>query len=66
MSDWFIVTSACNVNYGIFDTDQRFNQTIDTINSIKYFCPNSKIILLEASPITLSKEKQDILNKKKV
>lgn len=58
MSDWFIVTSACNVQYGIFDIEERFNQTIETLKSIKQHIPDSKIVLLESSPMTLSQEKQ--------
>lgn len=63
MSNWFIVTSACNVDYGIFDRDQRYLQTVQTIESIKRFCPYSKIVLLEASPESLSQENKNNIKK---
>jgi len=56
ITNWFLITSAINVEYGIFSAFQRYQQTIETINSIKKYCPNNKIIILESSPTTLPDE----------
>lgn len=53
ITNWFLVTSAIMVEYGIFSVEQRFTQTLDTIKSIRKYCPNSKVIILESSPILL-------------
>lgn len=43
----FIVTSAVNSKFGVFTPDQRLAQTVDTINSIKTYIPNAKIVIME-------------------
>jgi hypothetical protein len=53
MANWFGITSAININYGIFNNNDRFNQTIESISSIRQKCPDSKIVLLESSPYGL-------------
>lgn len=54
MKNVFLVTSGINIDYGIFDSSTRFYQTIDTFESIRTRCPNSKIFLLEGTPYGLS------------
>lgn len=54
----FMVTSAINTKFGIFDSVQRLNQTIETVESIKARSPGSKIILLEMSAIPLTDEQR--------
>lgn len=57
----FMVTSAINTKFGIFDTPTRLAQTLTTIESIKSFCPGAKIFLLEMSAITLNEsQKQEL------
>lgn len=56
MKNIFLVTSGINIDYGIFDSGTRFYQTIDTFESIRTRCPNSKIILLEGTPHGLSEQ----------
>lgn len=62
MSNWFIITSACNVDYGIYSLEQKFHQTCLTIDSIRKYCSNAKVIVLEASPISLPLEKRNFLH----
>lgn len=47
----FYVTSAVCVNQrlSIYTDEERFEQTLGTINSIKKYCPNSKIYIIDVS-----------------
>lgn len=45
----FLVTSCINTSLGIFTPQQRFEQTIKTINSIRQYAPNSKIFITDNS-----------------
>lgn len=62
MSNWFIVTSACNVDYGVYSLEEKFHQTCLTLDSIRQYCPDSKIVLLEASPTSLPDSKRGFLH----
>lgn len=57
----FIVTSAVNSKFGIFKPDERLQQTIDTINSIKSKVPDAKIIIMECCGEPIKKVQEDIL-----
>jgi hypothetical protein len=50
----FIVTSAVNSKFGVFTPDQRLEQTLGTIHSIKCKIPTAKIFVMECcgTPIT--------------
>lgn len=63
MSNWFLVTSAINVDYGIYTLQQKFDQTCETIESIRKYCSDAVIVLLEASPKKVEKEHYDHLRK---
>ncbi len=46
----FFISSALNVKQlSVFNNDERYEQTVKTIKSIQKYCPNSKIILFDAS-----------------
>jgi hypothetical protein len=45
----FLVTSCINTSYGVFSPQQRLDQTIETIKSIRTFAPNSKIFIADNS-----------------
>lgn len=62
MANWFIVTSACNVDYGVFSLEEKFHQTCLTIDSIRKHCPDSKIVILEASPNSLPNHRRSFLH----
>ena len=61
MTNWFIITSAINVEYGIFDSNKRFEQTLATIASIRKYCADSKVVLLEGAPIGLTEDQNAVL-----
>jgi hypothetical protein len=43
----FIITSAINPGVGLFNPEQRINQTIQTVSSIKNAFPQSNLILID-------------------
>lgn len=50
----FIVTSAINSKFGVFTPEQRLEQTIDTIKSIRAKLPTAVIVVMECcgTPVT--------------
>jgi len=48
MTSLFLVTSAIYTSYGKCSTEERIEQTKETIRSIETYAPGSKIILLDA------------------
>lgn len=57
----FMVTSAINTKFGMFESDVRLTQTKETIDSIKKHVPDAKIILLEMSAIPLTDDQKNTL-----
>ena len=53
----FIVTSALKPTIGVINEDDRFQQTIDTLKSIKKVVPDALIVFTDGSPFTIEKEK---------
>ena len=53
MESLFIITSAIYTSYGNISTKDRIEQTKETIESIKKYAPNSKIVLLECGERSL-------------
>jgi hypothetical protein len=56
-----MITSAINTKFGVFTSDQRLQQTIDTINSIAGRVAGVKIYLVEMSAIPLTQEQRSTL-----
>lgn len=54
MSNCFIITSAINTRFGVFENEKRLNQTIETISSIQNKDSNAIIIIAEMSAIKLT------------
>ena len=54
----FMVTSAINTKFGIYNNDQRLQQTLDTVTSIKKYVPSAKIYLVECGAIPLTKAQE--------
>lgn len=50
----FLVSSAINTKFGVFDSEQRLAQTIATIQSIKQRVPAADICLIEMGAIELT------------
>src|SRR5271157_4321870 len=49
MKTLFLCTSAIHTHFGKFSTDERMEQTIATLESIKTKVPDAKIIVIECS-----------------
>ena len=58
----FIVTSALNPNMGVISREDRLQQTIDGLKSLREVCPNAVVILAEGSPNKVEEEKIKILS----
>lgn len=59
----FLITSAINTKFGIYNSDQRIQQTLNTVQSIQQRVPAARIILLEMSAISLTEQqKQQLLD----
>lgn len=62
MTPGFLITSAINTKFGIFDSNIRLQQTLHTISSVKNKCPNAKIVLIEMAGLPLTDEQKDKLS----
>lgn len=49
MNDIFCLISAVGVDYGVYSYQERFNQLLDSIKSIRKYRPNAYICLMEVS-----------------
>lgn len=58
----FLITSAINTKFGVYSSDQRLQQTIGTIESIRKAVPTAEIILIEMAAIPLFDKQRSILN----
>ena len=46
----FFINSALSVNQlSVFNNDERFQQTVNTIKSIQKYCPNNRIFIFDGS-----------------
>jgi hypothetical protein len=61
MKHAFMITSAINVDLGIFKPEDRLVQTLLTIHSIKAKVPDAKIILIESAPKPLNNRQSAML-----
>lgn len=50
----FMVTSAINTKFGVYSADQRLEQTLQTIGSIRQRVPQARIIVVEMGAIELT------------
>ncbi len=57
----FVVTSAVNSKFGIYNASQRLEQTVITLQSIKFRIPDAKIIVMECAGTPLTDEQSDII-----
>jgi hypothetical protein len=57
----FLVTSAMNTKFGVFDSAQRLTQTLATIDSIRQRVPTAKIYLLEMAGLPLQDHQREQL-----
>ena len=57
----FLVTSALNTKFGIFDSATRLEQTLNTIKGIRDKAPGARVILLEMSALPLNSDQRATL-----
>jgi hypothetical protein len=57
VTDVFFVPSAIGNNYGSFSFEQRFNQLLGTVQSIKKYSSNADIVIVDCSYDLLSESK---------
>jgi hypothetical protein len=57
----FIVTSAINSKFGVFDPVKRLTQTVDTITSIRNKIPNATIFVMECCGTPITNEQANVL-----
>ena len=57
----FIVTSAVNSKFWIYNSDERLSQTIITLQNIKFRVPDAKIIVMECAGTPLTQKQSDLL-----
>lgn len=57
----FMITSAVNTKFGVYDGQTRLQQTINTIDSIKARAPGAKIYLIEMAAIPLTPRQRELL-----
>lgn len=58
----FVLSSATKTRFGVFSSDQRFLQLLETIQSIRKNCINSKIIILESGEGFFNDQELTVLN----
>lgn len=57
----FIVTSAVNSKFGIYNSQERLEQTINTLTNIRSKVPECKIIVMECAGTPITQEQSDKL-----
>lgn len=61
MNDLFCIVSAINNNYGKFSYQERINQLLESVDSIKTYSPSSDIVVIDASYKPFIKNDADFL-----
>lgn len=61
MKHCFIVTSAINSRFGVYKPIERLAQTIATVESIRTYVPDSKIVIMEVTGVPMAPEQRDVL-----
>jgi len=61
MSHIFIITSCLNAKVGMIDHETRYNQTLNTIKSIRDRVEDSIIVFVDSSPTPVSDDKLETI-----
>lgn len=61
MNDIFCLISAIGVDYGVYSYQERFNQLLDSVKSIRKYKPNAYICLMEVSTSCIHENEINIL-----
>jgi len=59
----FIVTSAVNSKFGIYNSEERLAQTVITLQTIRMRIPDAKIVVMECAGTPLTDSQSDTLEK---
>ena len=57
----FVVTSAVNSKFGIYNAEERLAQTVITLQNIRFRVPDAKIIVMECAGTALTQAQSDTL-----
>jgi hypothetical protein len=57
----FVLNSAINTKFGVFRPDQRLQQTLDTIRTIRDRMPDAKIVIVESAGTSLTQQQEQTL-----
>lgn len=55
MTSHFIITSAIHTSYGKCSTEERIEQTRETLKSIETYAPRSSVVLIDCGEISVNK-----------
>ena len=58
----FVVTSAVNSKFGVYSPEERLQQTLATLDTVRARAPGSKIILMECAGTPLTAEQDAVLD----
>jgi len=58
----FMITSAINTKFGVYSSEQRLEQTLATIASVRKHVPDARIFLLEMAGLPLAAEQAAALS----
>lgn len=61
MKNTVLITSALHTNYGVYNTAQRTQQTIDTVKSVRKYMPDSTIILIDNSTVAVQQDAGELI-----
>lgn len=64
MQPIFVVTSALHPEFGVLTPQERFEQTLQTLNSIKKHAPSAKVIFVDSSPLSVDAEMVDVIKRR--
>jgi len=59
MNSLFLLTSAINSRFGVYSPEERLQQTIDSIETIKKYAPGAQVALLEMTGVSPTPEQLD-------
>lgn len=57
----FIITSAINSKFGVFDPNERLKQTVNTVKSVRERLPDARIIIMECCGDSPNTSQEEIL-----
>jgi hypothetical protein len=62
MNSLFILSSAINSKFGKFTPAERLQQTLDSVASVRQYCPGADICVIEMTGVPIPEEQIQIIN----